>query len=231
MPFIVIEGPDRFGKSTQLDLLVDRLREMGHRTSRFSFPYYESETGSIIDAHLHDKLMLTESDSHSSGTIRSRYDALVFQCVQTCNKYEVAAEISDHLRQGDFVVSGRWWQSAYVYGLDDGLDADWLDKVHACLPKADLNILLDYDPELAAKRADVPGDRYESDLSKQKRVRELYLKLWTERPDGSEWGEVFGLVAKYPVVSAAGSAYEVHERVYAKVFDRFDVLRPSRSGR
>jgi dTMP kinase len=226
MPFIVIEGSDRFGKSTQLDLLVVRLREMGHQTARFSFPFYNSKTGEIIDAHLHDKLALKEYDPlrPSREADRSRHDALVFQCVQTCNKYEVAAEISNHLRQGDFVVSGRWWQSAYVYGLDDGLDASWLDKVHACLPKADLNILLDFDPELASKRAEAPGDRYESDLFKQKRVRELYLKLWTERPDcgdGMDW----------PVVSAAGSADEVHERIYAKVFDRFSILAPSRSVR
>jgi dTMP kinase len=37
-PFIVIEGLDRSGKSTQTSLLVERLKALGHSVELLKFP-------------------------------------------------------------------------------------------------------------------------------------------------------------------------------------------------
>ena len=204
MHFIVLEGCDRFGKSTQVGLLRELFLRCGFKTRVFTFPNYGSVTGKVIDEHLHGKIALYYSESR----ITCPQDALAFQCVQTADKYAVASQIIQALGNGEIVICGRWWQSAYIYGLDDGLDEQWLRDVHDCLPRADLNILLDASPDEAAKRVTVPGDRYERDLPKQRRLRDRYLKLW-ETMKAAQPG--------WEVVSAAGTIGEVHDGIVKTV--------------
>jgi dTMP kinase len=203
MHFIVLEGCDRFGKSTQVGLLAELFIKCGFKTRVFTFPNYSSLTGKVIDDHLHEKLSLR----HPNGSLCYQ-DGLVFQCVQTADKYAVAGQIIQALRNEEIVICGRWWQSAFVYGLDDGLDEKWLRDVHDCLPRADLNILLDCSPDDAAARATAPGDRYERDLPKQRRLRDRYLKLW-DAMGAAEPG--------WKVLSAAGTIEEVHASIVASV--------------
>jgi dTMP kinase len=203
MHFIVLEGCDRFGKSTQVKLLAERFLKCGFKTRVFTFPNYGSATGKVIDDHLHERIKVVR-DGGLYGRCLDASDPLIFQCVQTADKYAVASQIVRSLRDGEIVICGRWWQSAFIYGLDDGLDEQWLRDVHDCLPRADLNILLDASPDDAAARATGPGDRYERDLPKQRRLRDRYLKLWA------------GMAGSYPgweVVPASGSIEEVHAKI------------------
>ena len=223
MHFIVIEGIDRTGKDTQATKLGERLIRCGLETRMFHFPNYDSITGKVISDHLHDKIILAARETSRLSSIllkpqASPHDAMVFQCVQTCDKYAVAPEISKALRGGQMVICNRWWQSSYVYGMDDGIDPLWLMAVQACLPQAGLNILLDLDPEEAAKRTAEPGDRYERDLSKQKRLRESYLNLWREQ--GKEHGDAY-----WKVVPASRSIGEVHEQIVSHMKDTLWYLR------
>ena len=217
MSFIVIEGIDRSGKSTQTKMLFDKLKKCGLSTEMFSFPNYPSLTGKFISEHLHKKIFLLE-DNVTHGQ-RSTHDALVFQCVQTCDKYAMASKIMEVLRRGNTVVCDRWWQSAFVYGADDGLDLQWLKDVHSCLPQADLNLLLDLSPDEAAARTkrqiESPHgslDRYDRDLPKQRRLRDSYLKLWEDQR------KIQGQEA-WKVLSVNATPEVVHERIVACVKD------------
>jgi dTMP kinase len=207
MHFIVLEGCDRSGKSTQVGLLKERFLRWGFKTRVFTFPNYGSATGKVIDDHLHERIKVVR-DGGLYGRCLDASDPLVFQCVQTADKYAVASQIVRSLCDGEIVICGRWWQSAFIYGLDDGLDEKWLRDVHDCLPRADLNILLDCSPDDAAARATGPGDRYERDLPKQRRLRDRYLKLWA------------GMAESHPgweVVPASGTIEEVHAGIVAAV--------------
>ncbi len=51
--FIVIEGSDGAGKSTQADLLVKLLQEKGYTAKLLEFPNYNSPTGVLIKKMLH----------------------------------------------------------------------------------------------------------------------------------------------------------------------------------
>jgi dTMP kinase len=205
MHFIVLEGCDRFGKSAQVKLLVEFLVKCGFKARAFAFPDYGSATGKIIHDHLHGKIAVGHltKDTHVCHC-----DPLVFQCVQTVDKYAAAGRILQALRDGVIVVCGRWWQSAYVYGSDDGLDEGWLHDAHECLPRADLNILLDCSPEEAASRTTVAGDRYERDLPKQRRLRDRYLGLWKSMAVGQPG---------WMVVPAWGAIEQVHAGIVAAV--------------
>lgn len=215
---IVIEGCDGTGKSTQLEMLVAFLRSRKIPASSYSFPSYESPTGRIIREHLHDRLAVVDGPFGTDGTCqRSVHDALVFQCLQTADKYAVAAEIRAKILLGQIVVCGRWWQSACVYSRDDGIDPDWLRKVHACMPSAGFNFLLDADPATASLRMRNP-DRFDRDLDKQRRLRDAYLVLWGAMRLSEE---------RWIVVRADGSKEEVHRCIASHLEPQLGHLFPS----
>jgi thymidylate kinase len=208
--FVVVEGIDLVGKTAQHELLVEHLRRRGHLVSAYSFPAYDSPTGRAVSDYLRGELEVTTWDSDRYEAAPSPHDALVFQCLQLADKYAAAPEISRALSEGRTVVACRWWQSAHAYGLESGLDREWVGRTCALLPRADVNVLLDLDPARARRRPGVPLDRLEARLALQERVRRRYLDLWrSENGEPGFWG----------VVDAGGSAGEVHGRVLAFLAD------------
>ena len=124
------------------------------------------------------------------------------------DKMDAAVEIRHHLDRGTVVVCDRWWQSAYAFGASDGLDPDWLVRVHASLPSAWLNVFIDVPPEEALRRRPEARDRYERDREKQKIVRANYESLWTNA--GPDYVKIDGL----------GTIEEVHERIWKALEER-----------
>ena len=223
MSFIVIEGIDRSGKSTQARMLFDKLTKCGLLAEMFSFPNYGSSTGKFISEHLYNKVFLTENSQQNFLAITNRissHDALIFQCAQTCDKYAMASKIIAILRKGNTVVCDRWWQSAFVYGLDDGLDSQWLKDIHSCLPQADLNLLLDLTTDEAADRPNplgIPLNRHDCDRPKQRRLRDAYLQLWEDQ----------GKIQRqdtWKVLPANDEPEEIHERIVTCVKNHLEHL-------
>lgn len=198
--FIVIEGIDLVGKTSQHRLLVDYLATLGRRVSSYTFPAYGTPTGDLIRDYLRGLVELRGRGVGPSS------DELVFQCLQLADKYAAAPEISRDLAEGRTVVACRWWQSAHAYGPVAACGSGWVEMTCASLPRADVNVLLDLDPSKAGRRPGEDLDRYEADLARQSRVRQRYLDLWTD--DSGEHGA-------WAVVDAGGSPGEVHGRVLA----------------
>jgi thymidylate kinase len=219
--FVVVEGIDLVGKTVQADLLAKHLRDGGSDVSSYSFPSYDSPTGRVIREHLRGNVALTVQDETLGLPNISEHDSLVFQCLQLADKYAVAPEIEGCLAAGRKVVCCRWWQSAVAYGAETDVDAGWTRRACACLPRADVNVLLDLDPARARRRPGESPDRLEADLARQERVRQRYLDLW-----GRDTGE-HGLWA---VVDAGGTVDAVHGRLLAVLAAAGIVLSDS-SGR
>jgi dTMP kinase len=208
--FIVIEGIDLVGKTVQQRLLVQYLSGQGRDVASYSFPAYRSPTGGVIRAHLEGRVSLDaievgEITGVKLKPVRSEHDSLMFQCLQVVDKYALAPEILRDLRTFNTVVCCRWWQSALAYGLEAGVDADWVRRTTDLLPRADVNILLDLDPREARRRPGVSPDRMEVDLALQSRVRQRYLDIWRRSDDGE--------TGRWIVVDAGGDAETVHERI------------------
>lgn len=216
-PLIVIEGLDAAGKATHTRLLGSRLE-----ASTFSFPAYQTPTGSMIRAHLGNVWRAQNELSAYIGQIES-LDARVFQCVQTVNKLEMLPMIKDALDNGP-VILDRFWPSALVYGVADGLDEEWLWQIHAEFPPCDAYVLLDVDPSTSLERRPERRDRYENDSLMGKRA-EIYRRLWADEMDASN-----GIWPAWFKVDARGNKRTTHDRLVdvlddARIIDKTK-LRP-----
>jgi dTMP kinase len=181
---IAVEGLDACGKNTQ----TRTLERLLHPSQRISFPRYDGPFGQVIKKHLTERVALFEKEPSAipDHWERSPDDAAAFQALMTMDKYDAASEIKALDRKGIHVILDRYWPSACCYGADDGLDFSSMIRINSCLPKADLNILLDISVEEATRRRPEARDRYERDKEKLRHIRDRYLHMWEVMGVGME---------------------------------------------
>jgi len=181
---IVLEGADGCGKSSVAKGVVARrpMRPM-------SFPMYDTPTGKLIKQYL-NRLWWVDGSEDSAKHLRL-HNALAFQALQSLNKLEAQHELELFAGSLDRdLILCRYWHSAWVYGQLDGLEAAWLQAVHAPLVQPDISILLDVAPPLAIARCDErkqARERYEGDESLVAQTVRLYRKLWAQHADDPAW--------------------------------------------
>lgn len=156
---IAFEGLDQSGKQTQAEALRDHLAASGHACELLSFPDYTTSIGAEIRSALHGA---------------RDYPAEVMQLLYVANRHERKAAIEAWLAAGRVILCDRYVASSVAYGEAQGLNRAWLDEVQRLLPRADLTVLLDITPELAAARKAEGRDRFERDLLLLSRVRASY---------------------------------------------------------
>ena len=186
---IAFEGLDQSGKQTQAELLRDRLKQEGRKARLVSFPDYATSIGEEIARALQG-----ERD----------HGPEVMQLLYVANRYERKADLERWLEGGLILVCDRYVASSVAYGEAQGLEPAWLTDMQRFLPRPAVTILLDIAPETAVQRKSVDRDRYERDLSLQRRVRDCYVRQaaapdWVrldgERPKAALAEEVFGAVS------------------------------------
>lgn len=162
---IAFEGLDQSGKQTQAERLRDHLRAEGHKVRLLSFPDYGTSIGEEIARALQG-----ERD----------YGADVMQLLYVANRYEHKPDVLRWIEGGLILICDRYTASSVAYGEAQGLDGQWLTDLQRFLPPADLTILLDIAPDVAARRKVADRDRYERDLAMLTRVRDSYLRCARE---------------------------------------------------
>ncbi|MCL2561468.1 MAG: dTMP kinase [Rikenellaceae bacterium] len=187
MPFIVIEGIDGAGKSTQVKMLVRWLEEQGRAVEFLHFPRFDAPVyGDLIARFLRGELGRV-------GYADPRLVALLF----AGDRADAAPMIRAWLDEGRWIVMDRYVYSNVAYQCAKLSDTgareelrDWilnLEFEHNRLPRPDLSLLLDVPWEFTERRLrskrtgcdrDYLGggaDIHEASLDLQRRVREMYL--------------------------------------------------------
>lgn len=206
--FVAIEGVDAAGKHTQSKLLADKLG-----AKLYSFPDYTSPMGHLIKGHLKRYWSAVPGvGSIPEGVHRDleTLNAYVFQALQLTNRMEHAVAIREAQDGGEHIVADRYWPSGWVYGQADGLDPEWLLRIHEYLPGPDLYLLLDIDPAQSAVRRPERRDRYEEREGLMEQVAGLYRKLWRE--DG-----LHQYMGVWKVIDGNGTIGDVHQRIVQEV--------------
>ena len=150
---IVLEGGDGVGKTTQLPLVADALRDRGHVVHTIREPG-QTQVGTRVR-----ELLL-----HPDSMISPATEALLFLAARA---QVVSDVVLPALGAGEWVVADRFFVSTYAYqiaghGLDDALvrSANAL-ATRGLIP--DLTLLLTLPPDIAAARRSERGqaDRLE----------------------------------------------------------------------
>jgi dTMP kinase len=185
--FVVLEGGDASGKSTQARLLADRLRS-ARRDVVETFEPGATEAGAAIRALLLD----------GDGPVDSTAEALLLAADRA---QEVADVIRPALARGADVVSDRFVPSSLAYqGVGRGLGVEQVEKLNRWATgglEPDLVVVLDVDDAVAATRRAGPGDRLERAGDEfHAAVRDAYRTLAADRGwvvlDGNAEVEVVG---------------------------------------
>ena len=188
--FIVLEGIDGCGKSTQGRLLAERLRGLG---------YGVVETREPSDGPIG---RLLRERGEEGFRFPPEVEALLYAADRLHHVEEV---VKPALRAGCIVVSERYLHSSIAYQGAGGVDVDWIRMLNRYAPRPDLVVFLDVKPETALERLrDRRLTAYE-DYETQRRVREMYLRL-------VEAGELVMVDAERPVE-------EVHEELFKLVME------------
>lgn len=223
---VAVEGPDAAGKRTLAEELARRLSGSGRRASTLSFPAYGSPTGRLLRGHLRGEwaaLSLpprahagdarqtpAEYAASPSGfpEVDARRDSEVRQALMVADRCAQVPAILSALEAGPAVLD-RYWLSGLAYGTAEGLDPRWIEDASACLPQPDLWVLLDVDPEVAARRRPAARDLNERDFAKLARVRAAYLDYFRRRDRPGEVPRWYVCDASRPAADVADEVWDV----------------------
>ena len=175
--YIVIEGQDATGKSTQVELLADHLKKS---TKKPVVTMHEPD-GDLASAHV-----LRELIKNKDYNLEPLTHVLLF----TSARLELWKKLAEPvLDEGGYVISARnWWSTLAYQGYGQGVSRDKIIKItkqtmpaHYLNPDHSLILTLDETERLARQSSrddNSSHDTFESKSSDfQQKVDHAYLKI------------------------------------------------------
>jgi len=168
--FIVFEGVDGSGKSTQIKRLLKKLQVEEHDVYK-TFEPSDGVVGTLVRDMLKGKVEVDQ-----------RTIALLFAADRTDHLVNMKNGIAGKVENGQTVLCDRYYFSSYAYH-SQYMDMDWVIKsnsINADILKPDLNVFIDVDPEECFKRLEKRQTDFElyERIEVIKRVRDLYFKAF-----------------------------------------------------
>ncbi len=156
--FIVIEGLDGSGKSTQSKLLVEHLKKEGREVMKIDFPQYGTKSAGSIEKYLNGK--------YGSSEEVGPYRASIFYA---CDRYDASFKIKRWLSEGKIVISDRYVASNIGHQGGKIKDREewkkfitWLYNLEYNIfkiPKPDFTFILKTSPQFSLKLASKITDK------------------------------------------------------------------------
>lgn len=174
--YIVIEGQDGTGKSTQVKLLEEYFKKQGKEVVTMDEP-----DGDLPQAHdLHD-LILTKGKDYG---LEPMTNVLLF----TASRMELWRKLAEPvLKNGGIVISARnWWSTLAYQGYGEGVSKSKIVRItHESLPdkyvKPDKGFILTVSDKIREERQKDRGKAKETFEAKpdefQQKVNHAYLKI------------------------------------------------------
>jgi len=185
--FIMLEGTDGSGKTTQTELLVKKLKEEGHDVEQISFPQYGEKSAALVEDYLNGKFGTAEEVGPYRASILYAVD-----------RYAAKEKIEKWLAAGKIVIANRYVASNMGHQGGKIADTeerqkyfDWnynLEYTIFEIPRPDVNIILHVTPEISQQLVDKKEAReyitdgktrdiHEDDLNHLKNAERAYLDI------------------------------------------------------
>ena len=205
--FIVFEGGEGIGKSTQAKLLKEWLEQEGETVVSTREP-----GGSDLGIEIR-KILL----SHSTGEISPRAEALLYAADRAHHVFSV---IRPALAAGEVVIGDRYFDSSIAYqGAGRVLEPGEVARISRWATESlfpTLTIIIDLPAEIGLGRLK-SKDRLESQpLDFHERVRQEFLQLALLDPE------------RYFIVDGAKSIEEIHTEIISRVSEISALKRNAR---
>ena len=190
--FITFEGADGCGKTTQMNLLAQYLREKG-----FDVVVTREPGGKGLGEKLREILL------NYDGEVSSVCESFLFLADRAQN---VDITVKPAVEQGKIVLCDRHGDSTVAYqGYGRGLDIERIEMLNSIATsnrKPDLTLVFDIDVETSMKRVGTEKDRMESaGIEFHNRVRQGYLDIAKKEPN------------RVKVINAVKSIEEINREV------------------
>jgi dTMP kinase len=136
--FIVFEGLDGSGLSTQAGLLRNFLIKKGYKVILTKEPTLNSEAGKRI------RKILDKKSEVKPQKLQELF--------ASDREQHLKNEILPALKKGKIVISDRYFFSSFAYGMAQGLPLSWLIRINSKFLLPDLTFILKVSPEICFAR-------------------------------------------------------------------------------
>jgi len=189
--FIVIDGIDGSGKTTQTKLLAERLMWLGFDVEIADFPQYNTKSAGLVEEYL--------SGKYGSAKEVGPYRASIFYA---CDRYDAGFKIKKWLEEGKIVISNRYVTANMGHQggkIKNPLERkhffDWIHQLEYeifNIPEPDLNIILHVEPKISKilaeqrQRQDWLGktnDIHQNSLDHLKGAEQTFLQIARAYPN------------------------------------------------
>lgn len=200
--FVVLEGIDGSGTTTQVARLADRLRAARVAVRSTREPS-DGPVGTLVRQVLTGRVVVPGGRAPGWATM-----ALLFAADRMDH---VESEIEPFVAQGGIVISDRYDASSLAYqSVSSGAEAkeavEWIRTLNRYVRRPDLTVVLDLPPDVAADRRMHRGEAaqlYEQN-EVQRALAAFYRDLARHMPND-----------RIVVIDAGGGVDEVHARIWA----------------
>lgn len=189
--FIVFEGLDGSGQSTQVSLLKAYLEERGYTVALGKEPTPDYEAGRELREIFTGK---------KTATPRRIQELFAVDRAE-----HVSHDIVPALERGDIFISDRYVMSTLAFGYPEN-DMEWLKAINAKFPWPDLIICLSVRPEVSLDR-----------IEKRGKPKELFEKLEKLSVVAANYKELSTSLPSCVVVNGEQTPEEVHADVVEKI--------------
>src|SRR3989338_9485445 len=166
--FIVMEGLDGSGDSTQAVLLEKYFEDRKRKVLLTKEPYIESKSGKKIRKVLEKKIKMGLKDLQD--------------LFMENRKEHLKKLIIPSLKKGIIVICDRYYFSTFAFGAASGVDLEYLIDKNKKFLHPDTTFILDVDPRIAIRRIEKRGKAKElfEKAEKLTKVRNFY-KTFSKR--------------------------------------------------
>ena len=182
--FILFEGIDRCGKTTQSKRLVEKLNKSGHRTQHMRFPDRTTTIGKMINDYLTNAVDTDDRSIH-----------LLF----SANRWEKMREMRELLNSGVNLVVDRYSYSGVAFTASKGFPVEWCFAPEVGMIAPDLVVWLDMPLDDQKSRGGFGEERYEK-AEMQAKVQRIFGEF---ARDDDRWCPV----------DARGSIDSIHQKI------------------
>ena len=187
--FIVIEGLDGSGQTTQANLLKDCLEKKGFKVMLTKEPTLDSDAGKEIERILNEEIIISPTQLQ--------------ELFAEDRAEHLRHTIAPSLESEKIVISDRYFLSSLAFGTADWASLNYLICLNKEFLEPDLTILLKVSPRACIKRIKKRGIK-QTLFEKEKQLE----KVW----------QVYEKLAKrfknIVIVNGEKSIEEIHEKVW-----------------